>query len=140
MVRHAYAQLDASSLEATLEVDCRASLWEMGNLQEIRRMRELSPFGPGNPEPKVLVEGVKAIQTRWIGSGGEHLKLVLVSADAQQGAQSVDAIWFRAADHKSAIDEALARGPLDLVVEPGINTFNGSTVAQMKIADVRQGA
>lgn len=140
MVRHTSAQLDASNLEATLEVDCRASLWEMGNLQEIRRMRELSPFGPGNPEPKVLVEGVKAIQTRWIGSGGEHLKLVLVSADVQRGAQSVDAIWFRASDHKSAIDEALARGPLDLVVEPGINTFNGSTVAQMKIADVRQGA
>ena len=140
MVRHALEKLGSSSLEATLEVDCRASLWEIGSLQEIRRMRELSPFGHGNPEPKVLVQGVKAIQTRWIGGEGEHLKLVLVSADAPRGSKSVDAIWFRAGDHKSAIEEALARGPLDLVVEPGINTFNGSTVAQMKIADVRPGA
>lgn len=139
MVQHARSQLDRLSLEATIQVDCRASLWEMGNLQEIRSMRELSPFGHGNPEPKVLVEGVKAIQTRWIGAGGEHLKLVLVSANAERGSKSVDAIWFRASDHKSAIDEALARGPLDLVVEPGINTFNGSTTAQMKIADVRRG-
>ena len=140
MLDHARAQLGTSSLQATLEVDCRASLSEIGSVQEIRRMRELSPFGHGNPEPKVLLQGVKAIQTRWIGGGEDHLKLVLVSADKPRGSRSVEAIWFRASEHRSAIDEAIARGPLDLVVEPGINTFNGSTVAQMKIADARSGS
>ncbi len=139
LVAHASSQLDDAALQPTLDVDCRASLWEMGSIDEIHRMRELAPFGHGNPEPKVLVEGVRAIQHRWIGAEEAHLKLVVIPGDAKPGAAAVDAIWFRADRHRKKIDEALRHGTLDLVVEPGLNTFNGRTNAQMKVADARIG-
>ena len=139
LVLHAQNMLDDAALQPTLDVDCRASLWEMGCIDEIHRMRELAPFGHGNPEPKVLVEGVKAVQHRWIGAENSHLKLVVIPGDAKPGAAAVDAIWFRADQHRAKIDEALRHGTLDLVVEPGLNTFNGRTHAQMKVADARVG-
>ena len=139
LVVHARTQLDDAALRPVLDVDCHASLWEMGSIDEIHRMRELAPFGHGNPEPKVLVEGVRAIQHRWIGAEGAHLKLVVIPGDAKPGAAAVDAIWFRADQHREKIDEALRHGTLDLVVEPGLNTFNGRTNAQMKVADARIG-
>ena len=137
LVEHARAHIDPKDLQPLLEVDCRASLGEVGSLDELKRMRELAPFGQGNPEPKVLVEGVRAIQHRWIGSDSNHLKMTVIRADAPRDARPVDAIWFRAGIWRDEINEAIRKGPIDLVVEPGINVFNGSVNAQMKISDLR---
>ena len=102
-------------------------------------MNRLAPFGQGNPEPRILLEKVKAVEYRWIGSDQNHLKLKVVAQDARAESRPVDAIWFRAGPHRAEIDHALKNrgGVIDLVVEPGVNTFNGYTTPQMKVADAR---
>lgn len=139
LVAHAVAHFGTDRPTPTLEVDCKASLGELGSLVEIKEMNRLAPFGEGNPEPKILVEKVKAVEHRWIGSDRNHLKLKVIPQDANDRARPVDAIWFRAGTHKAEIDETLRTrgGLIDLVVEPGINTFNGYTTPQMKITDAR---
>jgi single-stranded-DNA-specific exonuclease len=119
---------------AAINVDCRATLEEVGNLKSLEAVRELAPFGPGNREPMVLVEGVEHIQTKWIGSDEAHLKLRFKD---RQG-RAVDAIWFRASELRAKIKTAFKHGAVDLVVEPGINSFAGARTAQMRVVDMRE--
>ena len=104
---------------------------EVGSRHALRAMGELAPFGPGNPEPRVLLEGVRVVQTKWIGADKTHLKLQLTDSNKR----TVDAVWFRAAEHREAIDEAF-RFEVNLVAEPGINSFNGYATPQLRIVDL----
>jgi single-stranded-DNA-specific exonuclease len=116
---------------ASIAVDCRSSLEEVGSRHALRAMGELAPFGPGNPEPRVLLEGVRVVQTKWIGADKTHLKLQLTDSNKR----TVDAVWFRAAEHREAIEEAF-RFEVNLVAEPGINSFNGYATPQLRIVDL----
>ncbi|MCH2161701.1 MAG: single-stranded-DNA-specific exonuclease RecJ, partial [Phycisphaerales bacterium] len=107
LVAHAAEHRGTESRKPVLDVDCKALLSEVGSLGEIKEMNTLAPFGHGNPEPKILVEKVKAVEHRWIGSDRNHLKLKVVPQKAGHGSKTVDAIWFRAGVHRVAIDKAL---------------------------------
>lgn len=124
-----FSRMDLAA--ATIAVDCRSSLAEVGSMHALREMGNLAPFGPGNLEPRVLIEGVRVVQTKWIGADKTHLKLQLT--DSTQ--RTVDAVWFRAKEHREAIEEAF-KFEVKLVVEPGINSFNGYTTPQLRIVDL----
>ena len=47
------------------------------NIEFYGKLSQLSPYGPGNTEPKFLIENVKVINTKKVGES--HLKLVLIS-------------------------------------------------------------
>jgi single-stranded-DNA-specific exonuclease len=63
--------------EPTLSIDAEVGLGDCswGLLEEINRM---APFGPGNPEPVLVVRGASLVDARQVGNG--HLRLTLRDA------------------------------------------------------------
>ncbi|HUJ80011.1 MAG TPA: single-stranded-DNA-specific exonuclease RecJ [Nitrospiria bacterium] len=76
-------QASPETFEPTLAVDAEVTLgectWTL--LEEINRM---APFGPGNPEPVLVVRGASLVDVRQVGNG--HLRLMLRSATGSAAA------------------------------------------------------
>lgn len=135
LVEHAREAMasDAAALVPTIDIDCRAEVAELAHLDRLKELRELAPFGAGHPKPSVLIETVRPIETRWIGRDKGTLQLSF----AAEGNRVVKAVWFRAGAHKDAIEAAIRRGPLDLVVSPDINHWRGRAEPKLMVSDLR---
>jgi single-stranded-DNA-specific exonuclease len=100
-------------------------------LDAARQLGRLEPHGIGNPKPLFLVEG--AVVRRKFVMRDRHLKLVL--AGGENG--GVEAVWWEGAEFASACPVGVA---LDLVVQCGVNEWQGSVKPQLAIKDARLAA
>jgi single-stranded-DNA-specific exonuclease len=100
-------------------------LLEEINLDVLRQLVGLAPFGMGNPEPVLVVESVRAMQVKPVGD--THMRFT-----ACQGAFSHPAIAFGMLDRRDEF-----QGDVDLLVSPQINRYNGRESVQLRIRDVR---
>ena len=125
-------ELAAEELLPAIEVDTRAGLEEL-DLTLVRRMERMAPFGAGNPHPRLILENVNLTPPTRMGAGGQHLR-----ARVSTGGRSVGAVWWRAPEVLEDLVEASRRDqPLDLVVEPRINRWQGREDVQLEIMDAR---
>ncbi len=58
----------------TIDAEVPLSMWEINSFNALR---QLAPFGAGNPLPTFLSRGVAVLESRLMGSQGEHLRLRL---------------------------------------------------------------
>jgi single-stranded-DNA-specific exonuclease len=121
------AALSDDALVPSLTYDGVTLLEELG-LEQVGAMESLAPFGMGNPEPVLLIEGSRARQLQRVGDG--HLRFI-----ACQGGATLPAIAFGMAGQ---FDEF--QGDLDLLVSPQINRYDGRESVQLRIRDVRRSA
>ena len=63
------------------------------NLEFYNKVSLLSPFGPGNPEPKFAIEDLKTINGKIVGD--KHIKSVLIGKDGS----IIKSIAFNAVDN-----------------------------------------
>ncbi|MBI5137801.1 MAG: single-stranded-DNA-specific exonuclease RecJ [Nitrospirae bacterium] len=113
-----------------LRLDASARLDEIhqGLLDEFAR---IAPFGPGNPEPVLLLPGVVPERVRPVGNG--HIKLTLAQPDAP--GRRLEAIAFGAADW---LGGAIAEGvPVDLAGSVTANRWQGRDTIQLRVRDLR---
>jgi single-stranded-DNA-specific exonuclease len=120
----ARAALSAEELTPVCLYDGVALLDELEFVQ-VAAVERLAPFGMGNPEPVLLIEGVRARQLQPLSGG--HLRFL-----ACQGGDTLAAIAFGMADQAEAF-----QGDVDLLVSPQINRYNGRETVQLRIRDVR---
>ncbi len=101
------------------------------DLQAVRELENLAPFGCGNPRPKFLIAGARlAGAPRRMGAAGGHLQLQL-----RIGTQTARAVAFR----MGLLEPYLPAGmELDLAVEPRIDTYNGRTRLDLHVVDLRR--
>ena len=93
----------------------------------------LEPFGAGNPEPKLLLKGVRAARAGIVGSG--HVRCFLTS----ENGGNLKAMAFRCAD--TEVGKALLNGKGDKFDVVGVlrrDTWQGRNLAQFIIDDVRK--
>ena len=112
----------------SLSLDASAKLEEIDRrlLDEFER---LAPFGPGNPEPVLLLKGVVPRHAKVVGK--DHLKLTLT----QPGAPSLAAIAFGAADW---LGEYVVEGrPVDVAGTVSVNRWQGRETLQLRVKDLR---
>ena len=121
---HARSVLSEDDLQPKLYHDGVVLLEEM-DLDVLRQLEGLAPFGMGNPEPVLIVESVHAMQVKPVGD--THLRFT-----ACQGAFSHPAIAFGMLDRREEF-----QGEVDLLVSPQINRYNGRESVQLRIKDVR---
>jgi len=121
---HARSVLSEDDLLSKLFYDGVVLLEEM-DLDVLRQLQGLAPFGMGNPEPVLVVESVRAMQVKPVGD--THLRFT-----ACQGAFSHPAIAFGMLDRRQEF-----QGEVDLLVSPQINRYNGRESVQLRIKDVR---
>jgi single-stranded-DNA-specific exonuclease len=126
--------------------------WEDLDLKTFEELERLGPFGPGNPEPLFALE---AEVSRKSILKGRHLKLQLSRSESMQPASglvtnlaapssrakagsatdSIEAIWFHAAEHLpwvESFDALLWAGV------PELNRFRGKITPTFRIRDVRR--
>jgi len=134
--RHAFQayardRLSRESLTPTLTVDLKLALGDI----DARFYLELSrfgPYGPGNPEPVLALEGVSARGYPRI-VGENHLKMVVA-----EGGRTLDAIGFNLGHLLQEVD--VGRGPLTLACRLRENTYLGRSSIQARLIDVRSAA
>lgn len=95
------------------------------DLEFLRALDRLRPFGLGNPTPVWAARGVRITQPpRIVGNG--HLKLMIAS-----GGRYFDAIGWRMGGRE------IPEGPIDIAFQPRLEIFNGVERISLHLQDFR---
>lgn len=97
-------------------------------VENVSSLSILEPFGEGNRQPLFLMHPVKLLDTAAL-SGGAHTRLKL-----DYGGVTVTGLMF---GQKTADFPYKTGDMLDMLVYPEINTYNGRTSVNIRIADCR---
>ncbi len=119
----AQEHMGITTLAPSVQIDGIATP-EMIDLHLYRHLSTLAPFGQGNTEPTLLIEGVTLDRIRLAGSTGQHL---------QARVNGIPVIGFNLGHTM----EHLEGSTVDLACHIGVNVWNGKTEAQIVLADVR---
>ncbi len=135
--QHLIGALEERARVVLHEVDVRPELfidaditlsqisWEM-----VQAVSALEPFGEGNPRPRFLIHGVKVLGFDSVGNNGKHLRLTVTD----ETGKAKKMIGFNCGKWC----ESLKVGDLlDVVVELGVNEWNGNREIELKIVDLR---
>lgn len=126
-------------LSRSLRIDCELSL-DLIDEDLFGGISELSPFGPGNPEPTFLAKGVTIENMRLVGKDGSHLKLKIKNKISNL---SFDAILFgydQSLNLKvgDVIDVAYSISQNEWLAQRSFNGVgNGNTKLELKIKDLK---
>jgi single-stranded-DNA-specific exonuclease len=111
----------------TLRLDASARVPDVHRAL-VDELTRLAPFGAGNPEPVLLLEGVVPTRPRVVGEG--HLALTLAGGGAQ-----LAAIAFGGGDWLGAqVREGV---PLDVAGTVSVNRWRGRETVQLRVRDIR---
>ena len=108
------------------------------NIELLKELAKLEPFGVGNMRPKFLLRDVVKVKANLIGQTAEHISCIF-SAKTVVGFQGqIQAIAFRS--NNTALGEVLLNQkfnkPLNLIGTLNINSWMGVEKVQMIIEDV----
>ncbi|MBN2210565.1 MAG: hypothetical protein JW709_04140, partial [Sedimentisphaerales bacterium] len=91
----------------------------------------LGPFGQGNPHVRLVARNLRSANPpRRVGKRSEHLQFMVTAAENAQFA--LGSILQVVGFNKAKWEKALESGRhFDLVFEPTLNRYNGSTTVQL---------
>lgn len=120
--------LDISKLEKEIYIDENLTIDDL-DIEKIKELKSLEPFGEENPEPIIMYENVEINGIRTL-SENRHLKLSLKKND-----KIIDAIGFNLGElaEKYKIGDTI-----DIVGNIEINSFNGKDLIQIRLIDIRK--
>jgi single-stranded-DNA-specific exonuclease len=135
-VTDAGGRLDDDGLRRRLAVEAEVAPGQL-DLNTMRDMQALAPFGAGNPPPLFVTPGLTVVEAKRFGSDGSHLRLTLQgrgNANATRGrGPALTAVWFG----RGEIADRLTPGEaVDICFEPEIDTWNGQTRLRLKLRDL----
>ncbi len=116
--------LAAEDLVPELAHDGEVLLEEL-DVAAVDDLDRLAPFGVGNPEPTFVLLGVAARQIRTLGDA--HLKFL-----AQQDGYSLPCVAWKMAERRELLND-----PVDLLVHPEFNEWQGRRELQLRVRDLR---
>jgi len=91
----------------------------------------MGPFGSGNPEPRIVFEGVRIVKATIVGS--DHVRCFLTSINSKK---SLSAIAFRCVE--TALGQALLKNngvPMHVAGKLRENNWQGRTTIQFLMDD-----
>jgi single-stranded-DNA-specific exonuclease len=100
------------------------------NMKFINLLKQISPFGPGNPKPVFEAENLFVFNS--LNSfKDKHIKFLV----GQEGSENVfQAVGFDLIDHYERLSK---RDVFKMAFTIEENTFNGSTTVQLRIKDIK---
>lgn len=121
-------QTTSSNLDAEIVIDAEAPFGQL-NLNTVKQIETLEPFGAGNPRPTLLCQNVTLAEpARRMGSGDRHLTVRL-----DQGGKTVRGVAFGAGDWCDEINDC--SGPIQIAYRPVINEFGGYRRVEIHLVD-----
>ncbi|WP_240376468.1 single-stranded-DNA-specific exonuclease RecJ [Bacillus piscicola] len=119
--------LDEKALVPVTKIDMAIPIQD-ATLQALEEMKNLAPFGVGNPKPIFLIENVELASKRKIGSEKNHFK-----AEWESQTTRLDCVGF----HLGYLDDHLTeRTTASVIGELAINEWNGFRKPQLFLKDV----
>ncbi len=115
--------------EPELNIDAELSLAD-ADWQTFDLLKQLEPFGQGNPEPVFVSNRLQVISARAVGSTGSHLKLTVNPV----GGRVWKLIGF---GFGSWADKLNMGDAIDIVYKLRVNEWNGSRELEGEIVDLR---
>lgn len=113
----------------TLSIDSTVEAAEL-SAQLAKDISRLEPFGEGNPEPLLALEGAKVVgKPKLIGRSSQHLTFHVVP----EGGRGYRAIAFSQAESLSLIQRSSG---INMAFVPKINTWNGAEELELDVKDV----
>jgi single-stranded-DNA-specific exonuclease len=129
-VAHASKSLTPDDLVASIDVDAHATVEEL-DVATVGSLEQLAPFGRGNPRPRIRLDDVVVTAPpRVMGKSETHLMFHLKSARGTFR----KAKWW---DGRRFAESLRPNTPLDVVVEPKIDTYLGDRNVELEVKDVR---
>ncbi|MEM6470466.1 MAG: single-stranded-DNA-specific exonuclease RecJ [Planctomycetota bacterium] len=123
-------QTASSNLDAEIVIDAEAPFGQL-NLNTVKQIETMEPFGAGNPRPTLLCQNVTLAEpARRMGSGDRHLTMRL-----DQGGKVVRGVAFGAGDWCDEINDC--DGPFQIAYRPVINEFRGYRRVEIHLVDWR---
>lgn len=101
-------------LTPEIKVHTRLSFSEL-NLDFIKEIRRLAPFGPGNPPLNFAFEDLTLVSTTEVGQTGDHRQVIATDPDENQ----LKFIWWRGAE------EPLPDAAFDLICNLSQSSYKG---------------
>jgi single-stranded-DNA-specific exonuclease len=119
------------------EFDLSTDLEQL-NLDILKQLSRLEPFGNGNPKPKFLLRNLQKIRSSLVGKNQEHISCVFASKSLIGFSKQIQAVLFNA--NNSALTETLLNQNfnknVDLIGNISINNWMGNEKIQMIIEDI----
>jgi single-stranded-DNA-specific exonuclease len=115
--------------ESTVELDGEVGLGEV-TLELVEMLDALAPFGEGNREPKLLLRNVEVSGVVPVGKNGSHVQVYVRNSVTGEELKMIG--FYLAAKMKDYVIGTR----VDVVVELGVNEWQGRRTAQAKIVDV----
>lgn len=121
------ADLPAEDFEDRGEIAATVGLDEL-DIETIRQIGMLEPFGQGNRVPLLAARGVTMCDRAVVGKTGDHMRFV-----ATDGAASVSAIMFRAPEVEQLVN---CDTVVDLVFEAVAECWQGHVKPKLMVKDI----
>jgi single-stranded-DNA-specific exonuclease len=122
------SRLSEEQLVPVLSLDAEADFTGL-DLDAVRDLARLEPFGFGNPTPLFLTRGATVLDVRPVGREGEHLKFRL-----EQRGRRLDALAWRKAE---GLGHVTPGDVVDVAHTPDANTWNGVERVQITVEGMR---
>lgn len=127
----ANAALRPEDLAPCLRVDCDAGMGELSR-GAVEQLERLAPFGRGNPPVSIRIAGVRVRRAEMFGREGRHLSVFIGTEGGSAVMRLVGWNWGERAERFEP------GAPIEAVIEPRIETWNGSTRVEPRLLDLRE--
>ncbi|REJ78449.1 MAG: single-stranded-DNA-specific exonuclease RecJ [Acidobacteria bacterium] len=128
--RHAAQEISQDDLIPEIRIDAPVSSATLG-LELTKELKNLEPFGQGNPKPVFATGGLTLVDEPWVMKE-KHLKLKLRDDDGRP----FEAVWWDGVE-RSAELELRSGQEYELAYTPEENTWRGVTRLQLNIKDIK---
>ena len=123
--------------EKLREFSCYLDL-ENINLNLLKNIQKLEPYGMGNSRPKFIIRNLRRVNAKIIGQSQEHISCNFSSLSNIGFAGNLQAVAFRSVGTRIAdiLLDAKFNKPISIAGELNINNWMGIEKVQMMIEDV----
>jgi len=125
------------SANKKMEFDIALDLPQV-NIELLKELAKLEPFGVGNARPKFILRDVQKVKANIIGKTGEHISGIFCTKSAVGFTGQIQAVAFRSVNTvlgEILLDPKFTKS-LNLVGTLNINSWMGVEKVQMLIEDV----
>ncbi len=108
------------------------------NIELLKELAKLEPFGVGNARPKFILRDVVRVKSNLIGKNQEHVSCIFSTKSNIGFSGNISAVAFRSSDNvlgQTLLDPKLTK-PINLVGTLNINSWMGVEKVQMIIEDI----
>jgi single-stranded-DNA-specific exonuclease len=119
------------------EYDLACELSQL-NLDLIKELSKLEPFGSGNPRPRFLIRNLNKIKANFVGKEQEHLSIIFSNQGLTGFNNQISAILFKANISKltPTITQLKTSQTIDIIGTIDINNWLGIEKLQIQIEDI----